>query len=154
MGQEKRLEAAREARRLIEAARRHRKRRAQRKLAAEQKCADEYRKRLEKEASLDKIDKNFIVRPVDEKHRVGSCVLVAVGKPGVTVLHPESEKKIQFFPFTQIKSWLDSAQAFGLEVLDGKQEARTLWFQTRESKDICAALKACVDEIVADVKKE
>ena len=39
------------------------------------------------------------------------------------------------------------------QVLDGKQEVETLWFRTKESEDLIAALKACVDEILADRKK-
>ena len=38
-------------------------------------------------------------------------------------------------------------------MLDGKQEVETLWFRTKESEDLIAALKACVDEILADRKK-
>lgn len=92
--------------------------------------------------------------PIDEKMRAVSVrVIVDIAKPGVTLQHPESEKKIHFYPFTHIQSWLSSKQAFGLQVLDGKQEVETLWFRTKESEDLIAALKACVDEILADRKK-
>lgn len=99
--------------------------------------------------------RQFIVSPIDEKMRAKSArVVVDIAKPGVTLLqHPETEKKIQFFPFTHIQSWLSSKQAFGLQVLDGKQEVETLWFRTKESEDLIGALKACVDEILADRKR-
>jgi len=79
--------------------------------------------------------------------------VVDIAKPGVSLLHPESEKKISFYPFTHIQSWLSSKQAFGLQVLDSKQEVQTLWFRTKESDTIIHALKSCVDEILADRKK-
>lgn len=98
--------------------------------------------------------KKFVVSPIDEKMRaVSARVVVDIAKPGVTLMHPDTEKKIQFFPFTHIQSWLSSKQAFGLQVLDGKQEVETLWFRTKESEDLIGALKACVDEILADRKK-
>lgn len=96
----------------------------------------------------------FMVSPIDEKMRaISARIIVDIAKPGVTLRHPESEKKINFFPFTHIQSWLSSKQAFGLQVLDGKQEVETLWFRTKESEDLISALKACVDEILADRKK-
>merc|ERR1712100_125453 len=98
--------------------------------------------------------RKFIVSPIDEKMRaVSARVVVDIAKPGVTLLHPETDKKIQFYPFTHIQSWLSSKQAFGLQVLDGKQEVETLWFRTKESEELIGALKACVDEILADRKK-
>merc|ERR1712100_413512 len=98
--------------------------------------------------------RKFIVSPIDEKMRaVSARVVVDIAKPGVTLLHPETDKKIQFFPFTHIQSWLSSKRAFGLQVLDGKQEVETLWFRTKESEELIGALKACVDEILSDRKK-
>merc|ERR1711959_578472 len=86
--------------------------------------------------------RQFVVQPIDDKMRgISNRVVVDIAKPGVSLLHPESEKKIQFFPFTHIQSWLSSKQAFGLQVLDGKQEVETLWFRTKESEELIAALK-------------
>eukprot|EP00656_Telonema_subtile_P008490 TRINITY_DN13958_c0_g2_i7.p1 TRINITY_DN13958_c0_g2~~TRINITY_DN13958_c0_g2_i7.p1 ORF type:complete len:474 (-),score=151.60 TRINITY_DN13958_c0_g2_i7:285-1706(-) len=98
--------------------------------------------------------RQFVVSPIDDKMRqVSARVVVDIAKPGVSLLHPESEKKIQFYPFTHIQSWLSSKQAFGLQVLDSKQEVQTLWFRTKESENIISALKGCVDEILSDRKK-
>jgi len=85
--------------------------------------------------------------------QISARVVVDIAKPGVSLLHPESEKRIHFYPFTHIQSWLSSKQAFGLQVLDSKQEVLTLWFRTKESENIISALKGCVDEILFDRKK-
>jgi len=98
--------------------------------------------------------RQFVVSPIDDKMRqISARVVVDIAKPGVSLLHPESEKKIQFYPFTHIQSWLSSKQAFGLQVLDNKQEVQTLWFRTKESENIIQALKGCVDEILLDRRK-
>merc|ERR1711977_336015 len=91
---------------------------------------------------MGKSSRQFVVSPIDDKMRqISARVVVDIAKPGVSLLHPESEKKIQFYPFTHIQSWLSSKQAFGLQVLDSKQEVQTLWFRTKESENIIQALK-------------